>query len=149
MMLLLLVACTICVGSTASASVFDHPAGWHTRGDIARVRSLIASGREPWKSAVELLMNDTSLTSGYQPAPVSLVCRTCCDVACCAPGESCPGASSGSMERDGIAAYYLMLRWVASNETACPAGSYTYSNGTLPTICLPFCSERLRCAVCL
>ena len=32
---------------------FQHPAGWHTAADIARVRSLIASKREPWKSAVE------------------------------------------------------------------------------------------------
>lgn len=32
---------------------FQHPAGWHTAADIARVRSLIASQREPWKSAVE------------------------------------------------------------------------------------------------
>ena len=88
-----------------------------TQADIARVRSLIASGNEPWKSAAELLMNDTSLTAAYRPSPVSLVCRTCCNVACCPPGQSCPGAGSGSMERDGIASYYLMLRWIATNDS--------------------------------
>jgi hypothetical protein len=95
---------------------FDHPAGWHTRADIARVRALIASQREPWKTAAQLLMNDTSLTADFKPSPSSLVCRTCCNTPCCAPSEHCGGASSGGMERDGIASYYLMLRWVATND---------------------------------
>ena len=102
----------------AVGSSFTHPAGWHTSTDISRVRSLIASGKEPWKSAAELLMNDTSLTTNYQPTASSLVCRTCCDVSCCPPGKPCPSTSSSGMERDGMAVYYLMLRWVASNDIA-------------------------------
>jgi hypothetical protein len=38
---------------SASPPSFQHPAGWHTAADIARVRSFIASKREPWKSATE------------------------------------------------------------------------------------------------
>ena len=97
---------------------FSHPAGWHTAADIVRVRSLIASGKEPWRSAAQLLLNDTSLTAAYAPSPATLVCRTCCDTPCCAPGTSCPGAGSGGLERDGIASYYLMLRWIATSDTA-------------------------------
>ena len=69
------------------------------------------------ESAAELLMNDTSLTTDFQPSPASLVCRTCCNVACCPPGKPCGAQSSATMERDGIASYYLMLRWIVSNDT--------------------------------
>eukprot|EP00040_Diaphanoeca_grandis_P020325 m.108103 g.108103 ORF g.108103 m.108103 type:complete len:427 (+) comp27847_c1_seq1:163-1443(+) len=100
-----------------TASNFDHPAGWHTRSDIARVRSFIASKKEPWLSALELLINDTSLTAAYMPDASSLVCRTSSGTRCCAANESCPGATSEGMERDGIASYYLMLRWVATSDT--------------------------------
>lgn len=112
----LAVGLVVVAPSSSAASAFDHPAGWHTKADIQRVRSLIASGLEPWKTAAALLMNDTSLPVGYTPSPVPLVCRTCCNVSCCAPGQSCRGASSGSMERDGIASYYLMLRWIATSD---------------------------------
>ena len=101
-----------------TTTTFSHPAGWHTAADIVRVRSLIASGKEPWRSAAQLLLNDTSLTAAYVPSPATLVCRTCCDTPCCAPGMSCPGAGSGGLERDGIASYYLMLRWIATSDTA-------------------------------
>lgn len=94
-----------------------HPAGWHTSADVARVRSLIASGREPWQAAYRMLMNDTSLSKSYTPTPIPLVCRTCCGVSCCAPGTSCPGASSAGLEKDAMASYYLMMRWVATNDT--------------------------------
>ena len=89
---------------SAAVAAFSHPAGWHTRSDIVRIRSLVASGREPWKSAADLLLNDTSLTSSYQPSPVSLVCRTLPSTGCCPANQSCPGASCGSMERDAMAA---------------------------------------------
>ena len=133
---------------------FAHPAGWHTKDDIERVRGYIASGeragcsaatrtlanplaacdlsasvltlapsnllrarspgREPWKTAAAYLMNDTSLTSSFTPSPAATVCRTCCNVSCCPPDNPhCGAAGSGGMERDGMASYYLMLRWIA------------------------------------
>ena len=99
-MVLILAATLAASALAASAPAFQHPAGWHRASDIARIRAKIESGAEPWKSAAELLLNDTSLLASYKPAPVSLVCRTCCKVACCAPGKKCPGeASSGSMVR--------------------------------------------------
>ena len=88
------VGSAVAAGSSSSSNGFVHPAGWHTAADIRRVRRLIASGREPWASTAELLMNDSSLTAGYSPDAAPLVCRTCCNVACCAPGSSCHGASS-------------------------------------------------------
>ena len=103
--------------AVSAASAFQHPAGWHTAGDIARVRSLLAAGSEPWKSAAAYLMNDTSLTAGFKPSPASLVCRTCCGTPCCAPNTTCHATSSGGMERDCMAALYLMYRWIATNDT--------------------------------
>jgi hypothetical protein len=112
--------------SSVHATAFSHPAGWHTAADIVRVRSFLASGKEPWCSAAQLLLNDTSLAADYSPSPPTgsggIVCRTCCSVSCCPPNASaadpCHHASSGGMERDGIAAYYLMLRWVATGDAA-------------------------------
>jgi len=102
----------------AVAGPFEHPAGWHTKSDIARVRGYIAGGLEPWKTATAYLLNDTSLTASFKPSPAATVCRTCCSVACCPPGNaSCGAVNSGGLERDGIASYYLMLRWVATNDS--------------------------------
>ena len=75
-------------------------------------------GLEPWKTATAYLLNDTSLTASFKPSPAATVCRTCCSVACCPPGNaSCGAVNSGGLERDGIASYYLMLRWVATNDS--------------------------------
>ena len=95
----MLLLCQLATASAAAAA-FEHPAGWHTASDIARVRSYIAGGKEPWKTAVAYLLNDTSLTVDFKPGPVSLVCRTCCSIACCPPGTSCHGASSVKRTRD-------------------------------------------------
>eukprot|EP00658_Telonema_sp_P-2_P073356 TRINITY_DN62404_c0_g1_i1.p2 TRINITY_DN62404_c0_g1~~TRINITY_DN62404_c0_g1_i1.p2 ORF type:complete len:114 (+),score=21.54 TRINITY_DN62404_c0_g1_i1:189-530(+) len=73
---LMLLCCCLVVPIAISA--FNHPAGWHISSDIVRARALISSGREPWLSAVELLLNDTSLTEAYKPTPAAIVCRTCC-----------------------------------------------------------------------
>ena len=45
---------------------FEHPAGWLTRDDLARVRSHVRLGREPWATAYNVLMNDTSLTKAFR-----------------------------------------------------------------------------------
>jgi len=59
----------------------------------------------------ETLMNDTSLTNTYQPQPVATVWRDCCNAH---PNNS----GNLNLERDSIAAYYLMVRWMATgNET--------------------------------
>eukprot|EP00041_Stephanoeca_diplocostata_P002025 m.22826 g.22826 ORF g.22826 m.22826 type:complete len:411 (-) comp12809_c0_seq3:321-1553(-) len=100
--------------STLSADVvaehaFSHPAGWHTASDIARIRAQIASGKEPWATAYQTLMNDTSLPLDYQPAPVAVVHRDCCN-----PHPNSSGASN--FERDGIACYYQMVKWMATDD---------------------------------
>ena len=54
--------------------VFDHPAGWHTKADIARIWSQIASGAEPWATALAALMNNSGVAGGgYKLSPVAVV----------------------------------------------------------------------------
>jgi hypothetical protein len=48
---------------------FDHPAGWHTRADVERIRAKVGDSSEPWHSAALSLLTDSSLTDGYQPSP--------------------------------------------------------------------------------
>ena len=97
--LYLLFSSIITLLSSVDASNLPHPAGWHTETDIIRVRSLIASGKEPWHTAYKVLMNDTSLPPDFQPSPASIVCRTCCNVACCPPGKACGATGSGGLEK--------------------------------------------------
>ena len=114
-MLLLPIALVLCVPASFN---FNHPAGWHSASDITRIRQKIASKEEPFAEAAEVLLNDTSLTPQFKPSPASIVCRSCCNVSCCPPDKPACGASdSGGLERDAIASYYLMLRWVATNNT--------------------------------
>lgn len=89
--------------------VFQHPAGWHSSSDISRIRSRVSAGDEPWQSAALRLLNDTSLTSDYEPSAKTTVCRG-------TGGKECGG--SMELERDSMAAYYLMLRWIASGGDA-------------------------------
>ena len=118
----LVLTATIAVTSGAAAdggANFPHPSGWHTASDIARVRAFIASGREPWHTATQLLLNDTSLKSDYIPEPAAIVCRTISSVPCCPPNQTtpCNASGSGGMERDGMASLYLMYRWIATNSS--------------------------------
>ena len=85
--------------------MFQHPAGWHSASDISRIRSRVSASDEPWHSAALRLLNDTSLTTGYEPSAKATVCRG-------TGGKECGG--SMELERDSMAAYYLMLRWIAS-----------------------------------
>eukprot|EP00039_Didymoeca_costata_P012626 m.182734 g.182734 ORF g.182734 m.182734 type:complete len:400 (+) comp15535_c0_seq1:161-1360(+) len=101
--LLLVVSNILCV----HGSTFNHPAGWISKSDIKRIRSLVASNKEPWASAYSQLMNDTSLNAKYAPKPVTTVWRDCCN-----PHPDNTG--NRNLETDAIAAYYLMLRWVAT-----------------------------------
>ena len=85
---------------TATDGAMPHPGGWHTAGDVARIRRLYAEQRPPYAAAAQLLMNDTSLAADFKPSPAALVCRTCCDSPCCAPGKPCSAADSNGLEKD-------------------------------------------------
>ena len=89
----------------SSSTAFVHPAGWHTTGDIARMRSL--SNREPWATALKNLLNTSGLTPAYRGRPQRIVHRDCCN-----PHPNSSG--DRELETDAIAAYYLALRWAAT-----------------------------------
>jgi hypothetical protein len=124
MRLLLLSALACCCAAVVSTAALQHPGGWHSAADIARVRALLAANREPWKTAATVLMNDTTLTKGYNATPTSIVCRTCCNIPCCEPGmanctlKAQESQNCGDMERDTQMAYYMMLRWVVTSDSS-------------------------------
>jgi|EP01049_Picozoa_sp_SAG25_P009860 hypothetical protein len=110
-----------------SGTAFDHPAGWHTRHDIERIRAQIASGHEPWASAYTALMDEDAVGTGdatlhYHPSPGTVVCRDC--------GPAPPGAppwdghnetGNNHFQEDARVAYWLMVKWIAT-------GNISYAN---------------------
>ena len=102
---ILFVTCT----AVASSSMLPPPAGWISAADINRIRALISNGTEPWASAGVQFLNDSSLTPAYKPSPQATVCRG-------DDGAQCGGCQQ--LERDSMAAYYLMIRWVVTGEEA-------------------------------
>ena len=106
------------------AGTFDHPAGWHTKHDIERIRAQIASGQEPWATAYTALMDKNAVGPGdatldYKPSPGPVVCRDC--------GPAPPGAppwdahnetGNGPFSQDARTAYYLMVKWIATNNAS-------------------------------
>jgi hypothetical protein len=104
-----------------SVTAFEHPAGWHTKRDIERIRAQIKSGREPWVTAYKALMDENSVGTGgatldYQPSPGRVVCRDC--------GPAPPGkppwdahneTGNNEFQEDARAAYYLMVKWIATD----------------------------------
>ena len=105
-------------------AAFDHPAGWHTKRDIVRIRAQIASGQEPWSTAYKALMDPSAVgtgdaTLGYKPSPGPVVCRDC--------GPAPPGhppwdahneTGNNAFQSDARAAYYLMVKWIATSNSS-------------------------------
>ena len=108
-------------GPAPSGVAFDHPSGWHTKGDIKRIRAQIASGQEPWATAFKALMDKNAVGPGdatldYKPSPGKVVCRDC--------GPAPPGAppwdahnetGNGPFSQDARTAYYMMVKWIATS----------------------------------
>jgi hypothetical protein len=79
------------------AAAMIHPGGWHTAADLQRIRSKVAAGEEPWRSAWEVLKKADAGAS-YQ-AHVG------------------PNVTDAyAIQRDGHAAYVLAIKWVASGD---------------------------------
>lgn len=110
--------------TAAVPAAFDHPAGWHTKHDIERIRAQIASGQEPWSAAFKALMDENATGPGdatldYKPSAGTVVCRDC--------GPAPPGQpkwdahnETGNNEfmDDARNAYYMMVKWIATNNTS-------------------------------
>jgi hypothetical protein len=74
-----------------------HPGGWLTEADLERIRTGVAAGQEPWKSAWEALKKSDA-DAHYQARVV-------------------PGITDAyAIQRDGHAAYVLAVKWVASGD---------------------------------
>ena len=127
MLRLPIVAAAASLAAAAAANedaAFDHPAGWHTKRDIARIRAQIASGQEPWSTAYKALMDPSAVgtgdaTLGYKPSPGPVVCRDC--------GPAPPGhppwdahneTGNNAFQSDARAAYYLMVKWIATSNSS-------------------------------
>ena len=76
-----------------------HPGGWHTAADLQRIRTGVASGREPWKSAWDALKKSDADTR-YQARVIPNV------------------TDAYAIQRDGHAAYVLAIKWVASGDAS-------------------------------
>ena len=127
MLRLPIVAAAASLAAAAAANedaAFEHPAGWHTKRDIARIRAQIASGQEPWSTAYKALMDPSATgtgdaTLGYKPSPGPVVCRDC--------GPAPPGqppwdahneTGNNAFQSDARAAYYLMVKWIATSNSS-------------------------------
>ena len=127
MLRLPVVAAAASLAAAAAANedaAFEHPAGWHTKRDIARIRAQIASGQEPWSTAYKALMDPSATgtgdaTLGYKPSPGPVVCRDC--------GPAPPGqppwdahneTGNNAFQSDARAAYYLMVKWIATSNSS-------------------------------
>jgi hypothetical protein len=82
-----------------SQAALVHPGGWLTETDLERIRSHVASGDEPWKSAWDRLKDsDAGLnTQAHVTADET---------------------NNYKIQGDGHAAYILAIKWVASGDIA-------------------------------
>jgi hypothetical protein len=92
-----------------------HPGGWHTTADLQRIRSLVASGQEPWKSAWEALKKSDA-GANYQARVIPHV------------------TDAYAIQRDGHAAYVLAIKWVASSDQSFARASINIINAWASTV---------------
>ena len=81
------------------AAVMVHPGGWHTAADLQRIRTEVAAGHEPWKSAWEALKKSDA-DARYQAHVKPNV------------------TDAYAIQNDGHAAYVLTVKWVASGDAS-------------------------------
>lgn len=93
----------------------QHPSGFFSLNDIARVRSRVAAREEPWWTAYQTLMGDASLTASYKPSPFTVVSRDITTRTHKANNTGCH-----ELEQDSMAAYYFMVRWIANQSDVWP-----------------------------
>jgi len=74
-----------------------HPGGWHTQADLTQIRTKVAAGEEPWKSAWEAYRNQYA-NADYRSNEGYLV------------------TNNGSMANAGQNAHILAIKWVASGD---------------------------------
>lgn len=91
------------------ANAFVHPGALHTADDIARVKTLVSSGDEPWSTAFELLSENEHAQASWEPSAVEALVRGSTG----SNTENYPNAFN-----DAAAAYQLAIRWLISDNTS-------------------------------
>ncbi|XHS76317.1 LamG-like jellyroll fold domain-containing protein [Burkholderiaceae bacterium UC74_6] len=109
-------------GAAAAARTFQHPGLLHTEVDFTRMRTQIASGREPWASGYRALTGSSRAQLGRDPQPVATVIRG---------GD---GENFRTMVEDVQRAYQLALRWKVSGDAAYADQAVRYVNAWVSTM---------------
>jgi hypothetical protein len=81
----------------ACCGAMVHPGGWHTETDLERIRTKVAAGLDPWKSAWAALQG--------HDAEIDYKARVKPNI-----------EDAYAIQRDGHAAYVLAIKWVASGD---------------------------------
>ena len=79
----------------------SHPGGYLTQGDLTRIRTNVAAGKEPWKSAW------AALKDSYVATSVALRLGSATNV-----------TDAYALQEDGWKAWVLTVKWVASGDIA-------------------------------
>lgn len=91
---------------TASAQEFKHPGILHSEGALQRIKSKVAEGIEPWKSAYELFNKDARASFSYKVnGPYEYVSRMGSK-----KGES--NLHKKEFEDDCLASYFNAIQWI-------------------------------------
>ena len=106
------------MATMCEAGSFEHPGLLHTRADLARMKTNIVAGVEPWKSGFEKLKNDWQSKADWkQRGPFDTIARGL-------------DASVRAVEfdQDGNAAYQNAIMWCLTGDEAHARKSVTILN---------------------
>jgi hypothetical protein len=89
-----------------SSAGFVHPGLLHTAADLARIKTNVAAGVEPWASAWTHFRGDRLVSLDYRPRPLPTV------------GRGVDSVGMNNISRDATAAYYHAIAWYISGDEA-------------------------------
>lgn len=88
--------------SVTSRRAFVHPGGVHTLEDLERIKEKVLMGESPWIDGWNLMIQDPKAQYTYKAAPAESVAG--------------PSGRRQRAARDGVAAYYNILRWYVTGD---------------------------------
>ena len=101
--ILLLALCTSVISiSSLFAQTFNHPGAMHSKSDLDFIKSKVAAGQEPWKTAYNNLKASNYASLTYVATPFA-------EVLCGSFNK--PNQGCDEVLEDPIAAYTMAIRW--------------------------------------
>jgi hypothetical protein len=100
-------------GDGTPSDGFEHPGLLLTAADIERMRTMVASGVEPYLSGYERLRAESRASLGHTPTPFEVVTRT----------TGAEGTGNTELRDDSNAAFFHAVLWVVSEDPAHAAKS--------------------------